>query len=34
MRLGVFGLATAEFLAASLLTPRAADLGITEGTAG
>ncbi len=34
MALGVFGLVTAEFLPASLLTPIAADLGITEGTAG
>ncbi|MDW5375644.1 MFS transporter [Halomonas sp. HP20-15] len=32
--LGVFGLVTAEFLPASLLTPMAADLGITEGMAG
>jgi DHA1 family purine ribonucleoside efflux pump-like MFS transporter len=32
--LGVFGLVTAEFLPASLLTPIAADLGITNGTAG
>lgn len=34
MALGVFGLVTAEFLPASLLTPMAAELGITEGTAG
>lgn len=34
MTLGVFGLVTAEFLPASLLTPMAADLGITEGAAG
>jgi len=34
MTLGVFGLVTAEFLPASLLTPMAADLGITEGMAG
>lgn len=34
MALGVFGLVTAEFLPASLLTPMAADLGISEGTAG
>jgi predicted MFS family arabinose efflux permease len=34
MALGVFGLVTAEFLPASLLTPMAADLRITEGTAG
>jgi len=34
MTLGVFGLVTAEFLPASLLTPLAADLGITEGAAG
>ncbi|AJY45725.1 MFS transporter [Martelella endophytica] len=34
MTLGVFGLVTAEFLPASLLTPIAADLGISEGTAG
>jgi predicted MFS family arabinose efflux permease len=34
MTLGVFGLVTAEFLPASLLTPMAADLGITEGVAG
>lgn len=32
--LGVFGLVTAEFLPASLLTPMAADLGISEGVAG
>ncbi|WP_421916206.1 MFS transporter [Mesorhizobium sp.] len=31
---GVFGLVTAEFLPASLLTPLARDLGITEGAAG
>ncbi|ARP88407.1 MFS transporter [Bordetella genomosp. 9] len=34
MSLGVFGLVTAEFLPASLLTPMAADLGVTEGMAG
>lgn len=34
MTLGVFGLVTAEFLPASLLTPMAMDLGITEGMAG
>ncbi len=34
MALGVFGLVTAEFLPASLLTPMAADLEITEGMAG
>lgn len=34
MTLGVFGLVTAEFLPASLLTPMAIDLGITEGMAG
>lgn len=34
MTLGVFGLVTAEFLPASLLTPMAQDLGITEGMAG
>lgn len=34
LTLGVFGLVTAEFLPASLLTPMAADLGITEGAAG
>ncbi len=34
MALGVFGLVTAEFLPASLLTPMATDLGITEGLAG
>jgi predicted MFS family arabinose efflux permease len=34
MALGVFGLVTAEFLPASLLTPMAADLRITEGLAG
>ena len=34
MTLGVFGLVTAEFLPASLLTPMAADLSITEGMAG
>src|SRR3546814_7265828 len=32
--LGVFALVTAEFLPASLLTPMAADLGVTEGAAG
>lgn len=34
LALGVFGLVTAEFLPASLLTAMAADLGITEGAAG
>lgn len=34
MALGVFGLITAEFLPASLLTPMAASLGVTEGQAG
>ncbi|TIM11577.1 MAG: MFS transporter [Mesorhizobium sp.] len=34
LALGVFGLVTAEFLPASLLTPLAQDLGVTEGTAG
>ncbi len=34
MTLGVFGLVTAEFLPASLLTPMATDLGITEGLTG
>jgi len=34
LSLGVFGLVTAEFLPASLLTPMATDLGITEGMAG
>ena len=34
LTLGVFGLVTAEFLPASLLTPLASDLGISEGTAG
>lgn len=34
MSLGVFGLVGAEFLPASLLTPMAADLGISEGLAG
>ncbi|WP_119392825.1 MFS transporter [Taklimakanibacter lacteus] len=34
MTLGVFGLVTAEFLPASLLTPMAADLAISEGVAG
>lgn len=32
--LGVFGLITAEFLPASLLTPMASSLGVTEGMAG
>jgi DHA1 family purine ribonucleoside efflux pump-like MFS transporter len=32
--MGVFGLVTAEFLPASLLTPIAADLGVTNGAAG
>lgn len=34
MALGVFGLVTAEFLPASLLTSMAADLDISEGAAG
>ncbi|MCI0429704.1 MAG: MFS transporter [Rhodospirillales bacterium] len=34
LALGVFGLVTAEFLPASLLTPMAADLGVTDGAAG
>ena len=34
MTLGVFGLVTAEFLPAGLLTPMAADLAVTEGQAG
>ena len=34
MALGVFGLVTAEFLPASLLTPMADSLGVTEGVAG
>jgi DHA1 family purine ribonucleoside efflux pump-like MFS transporter len=34
LALGVFGLVTAEFLPASLLTPIAADLRITNGAAG
>lgn len=34
LALGVFGLVTAEFLPASLLTPIASDLGISDGTAG
>ncbi|CAN7235072.1 MFS transporter [Rhizobacter sp. LjRoot28] len=32
--LGVFGLVTAEFLPVSLLTPMAADLGVSAGAAG
>ena len=34
MTLGVLGLVTAEFLPASLLTPMATDLGVTEGMTG
>jgi predicted MFS family arabinose efflux permease len=34
MALGVFGLVTAEFLPASLLTPMADSLGVTEGSPG
>jgi DHA1 family purine ribonucleoside efflux pump-like MFS transporter len=34
LALGVFGLVMAEFLPASLLTPIAADLGVSDGTAG
>jgi len=34
MSLGVFGLVGAEFLPASLLTPMATDLAVTEGMAG
>ncbi|TIP09160.1 MAG: MFS transporter, partial [Mesorhizobium sp.] len=34
LALGVFGLVTAEFLPASLLTRLAQDLGVSEGAAG
>ena len=34
LTLGVFGLVTAEFLPASLLTAMATDLGVTDGAAG
>src|SRR5262252_5817055 len=34
LSLGVFGLVTAEFLPASLLTRMAADLGVSDGAAG
>jgi len=34
LALGVFGMVTAEFLPATLLTPMASDLGISNGTAG
>ncbi|MBB5751847.1 MFS transporter [Prosthecomicrobium pneumaticum] len=34
LSLGVFGLVTAEFLPASILTPMAADLSVSEGLAG
>ncbi|WP_209788614.1 MFS transporter [Ensifer adhaerens] len=34
LSLGVFGLVTAEFLPASLLTPMSADLGVSVGAAG
>ncbi len=34
LSLGVFALVTAEFLPVSLLTPMAADLGVTDGAAG
>jgi predicted MFS family arabinose efflux permease len=34
LALGVFGLVTAEFLPVSLLTPMAADLGVSAGAAG
>jgi predicted MFS family arabinose efflux permease len=34
LALGVFGLVTSEFLPASLLTPMAADLGVSIGAAG
>ena len=34
LTLGVFGLVTAEFLPASLLTPMASGLGISEALAG
>ena len=34
LALGVFGLIVAEFLPASLLTPMAASLGVSEGMAG
>ncbi len=34
LAMGVFGLLTAEYLPASLLTPMAVDLGVSEGLAG
>lgn len=34
LAMGVFGLVTAEFLPASLLTPMASDLGVSDGAAG
>ena len=34
LAMGVFGLLTAEYLPASLLTPMAADLGVSEALAG
>jgi DHA1 family purine ribonucleoside efflux pump-like MFS transporter len=34
LAVGVFAMVTAEFLPASLLTPMASDLGVTDGTAG
>ncbi|HEX7687168.1 MAG TPA: MFS transporter, partial [Burkholderiaceae bacterium] len=34
LALGVFGLVTAEFLPASLLTAMSADLGVSDGAAG
>lgn len=34
LAIGVFAMVTAEFLPASLLTPMADDLGVTDGTAG
>ncbi|MBE0915940.1 MFS transporter, partial [Klebsiella pneumoniae] len=34
LALGVFGLIVAEFLPASLLTPMASSLGVSEGMAG
>ncbi len=34
LAMGVFGLLTAEYLPASLLTPMAVDLGVSDGLAG
>lgn len=34
LAMGVFGLLTAEYLPASLLTPMAMDLGVSEALAG